>query len=78
MCTTPPITPGPLVDHVEASKANARALGYGGIDFTQRLDGTWVATAPKGERYGAALPMGIGPTREEAAASLLRMLRPRP
>ena len=73
-----PSTPEPFVDQLEVAEASARALGCGGIDFTRRLDGTWVATAPKGEQYGAALPMGIGPTREEAAASLLRMLRPRP
>ncbi len=75
MPTAPVINPEPFVDYLEAAEASARALGWEGIGVTQRLDGTWVATARKGKQYGAALPTGTGPTREEAAASLLRTLR---
>ena len=60
---------------LDAAQASAHALGWDGIGFTRRLDGTCVATALKRVEYGAELPRGTGPTDEAGAASLLRTLR---
>ena len=76
MMSTLTIDPDPAVDYLEVVEARARALGWKGIGFTQHPDGMWVAIALKDVAYGVVLPTASGPTRERAAASLLRALHP--
>lgn len=64
--------------YLQATEASVRALGWDGIVFTQRTDGTWVATAVKDVRYGVGLPTGRGATPERAAENLLRDPKLRP